>query len=134
MAKTIVNVCVYSVSNKCTVLPWTIISVADEEHSFIDFFVSNITPRLAGSSVTSYDVESALIGPCKDRLDRVDLKLHVCQVVQAFGHYLKYTVTVRCGHMNASHAASVRGNAFEILMSSARTLQSTKSLPDLSLL
>ena len=57
MAGTIVNVCVYSVSTKCTVLPWMIISVADEEHLFIDFFVSNITPRLAGSSVISYDVE-----------------------------------------------------------------------------
>ena len=40
MAGTIVNVCVYSVSTKYAVLPWTIISVADEEHSFIDFFVS----------------------------------------------------------------------------------------------
>ena len=30
---------------------WTIISVADEDHSFIDFFVSNITPCLAESSL-----------------------------------------------------------------------------------
>ena len=40
---------VYSVSVKCTVLPWMIISVTEEEHSFIDFFMSNITPRLAES-------------------------------------------------------------------------------------
>ena len=32
--------------------------------------------------------------------------------------------------MDAGHAGLVRGNVFEILMSSARALQSTKSLPD----
>ena len=36
MAGTLVNVWVYSVSTKCTVLLSTIISVADEEHLFID--------------------------------------------------------------------------------------------------
>ena len=35
MAGMIVNVCVHSVSTKCTVLPWTIISVA----AFVHFFV-----------------------------------------------------------------------------------------------
>ena len=29
------------------------LAVADEEHSFIDFFVSNITPRLAGSKMNN---------------------------------------------------------------------------------
>jgi len=49
MAGTIVNDCVYSVSTKCMVLPWTIISVIDEEHSLIYFFVSDITPCLRAS-------------------------------------------------------------------------------------
>ena len=49
MVGMIVIVRIYSASTKCTVLPWTIISMAEEKHSFIDFFVSNITSRLAGS-------------------------------------------------------------------------------------
>ena len=118
MSGTIVNVCVYSVTKKINSAAWTIVSVADKQHSFGDFFVSNIEPRIAGSSETSYDVESALIGPCKDRLDRVDLGLHVYQVVDNFGCFLKYAVTDTA--LNSSPATSVslrgRGNAFEILI------------------
>ena len=76
-------------------------------------------------------MESALVEPCKDRLDRVHFGLQVCQVVDNFGRYLKYAVTDAA--VNSSPATSVsmrgRGNAFEILMGSARTLQS-KTLPD----
>ena len=49
MVGMIVIVRIYSVSNKCTVLPWTIISMAEEKRLFIDFFMSNLTSRLAGS-------------------------------------------------------------------------------------
>ena len=53
-------------------------------------------------SVTSYDVEYALlIGPGKDCLDRVDLGLHVCQVVENFRHYLK----IRSVHPLCSRAS-----------------------------
>lgn len=51
MAGMIVKVGVYSVSTICTVLPWTFISVADEEHLFINFFVSNITPGIRASGI-----------------------------------------------------------------------------------
>ena len=94
------NVCVYSLSKKSSLLPWTIVSVSDDQQSFSDFFRSNIQPRLAGSSETSYDVESAQVGPCKDRLDKVDLELQVCQVVESFGRYLKYVVTSQCEECN----------------------------------
>ena len=48
------NVCVYSLSKKSSLLPWTIVSVSDDQQSFSDFFRSNIQPRLAGSSETSW--------------------------------------------------------------------------------
>lgn len=123
------NVCVYSLSKK-SLLPWTIVSVADDQQSFSEFFRSNIQPRLAGSSETSYDVESAQVGPCKDRLDRVDLELQVCQVVESFGRYLKYVVTSTVSGTDEISGRATSGNAFEILMGSARALQSAKGLPD----
>ena len=56
------------------------VSVTDHQHSFSDFFKSNIQPLVAGSSETRYGVESAQVGPCKDHLYMVDLGLQVCQV------------------------------------------------------
>ena len=92
MAGTIVKVCVYFLSKRSTLLPWMIVSVTDDQHSFTEFYTSNIQPNVAGSSETSYDVESAQDGPCKDCLNMVDLGLQVCQVVENFGHYVKYVV------------------------------------------
>ena len=93
MAGKIVNVCVYSLSKRSTLLPWTIVSVTDDQHSFSDFYTSNIEPLVAGWSETSYYVKSAQVGPCKDRVDMVDLGLQVCQIVKIFGRYVKYVVT-----------------------------------------
>ena len=103
-------------------LPWTIVSVTDDQHSFNDFYTSNIQPREAGSSETSYDVESAQVGPCKDRLDRVDLELQVCQVVENFGRYVKYVVTSTVSDTNGIPGKAISANAFEVLMCSALSL------------
>ena len=130
MAGTIMHVCVYSLSKKSSLLPWTIVSVADDQQSFSDFFRSNIQPHLAGSSETSYDVGFAQVGPCKDCLDRVDLELQVCQVVESFGRYLKYIVTSTVSGTDEISSRATSGNAFEILMGSAHALQSAKSLPE----
>ena len=124
MAGTIVNIYVYSLSKRSTLLLWTIVSVTDDQHSFSDFHTSNIQPRIAGSSETSYDVESAQVGPCKDSLDMVDPGLQVCQVVENFGRYVKYVVT-----STVSDTIAISANAFEVLMCSARAAVS-QSLPD----
>ena len=107
---------------RSALLPWTIVSVTDDQHSFRDFYTSNIQPCVAGSSETSYDVESAQVGPCKDRLDRVDLGLQVCQVVENFGRYVKYVVTSTVSDTNGIPGKAISANAFEVLMCSALSL------------
>ena len=136
MAGLVVNVCVYSESNKRTVFPWTIVAVEDELQSFTNFFLVVIEPRIARSSTEIdlvYTLESAHVGSSRDRLDRVDLGLRVCQVVDTFGRYLKYVViSPEPESINVATAAvtsSSCANAFDIMMDSARMLGS-QTLPN----
>jgi len=60
----------------------------------------------------------------------VDLGLQVCQVVENFGRYVKYVVTSTVSDTNGIPGKAISANAFEVLMCSARALQSPESLPD----
>ena len=110
MAGTIVNVCVYTLSKRSTPLPWTNVSVTDDQHSSSDFYTFNIQLRVAGLSDTSYNVESAQVGPCKNRLHMVDLGLPgsekfpalcqvCCQLQQVFNDYI-YTCGAKLVDLN----------------------------------
>ena len=135
MAGLVVNVCVYSESNKRMVFPWTIVAVEDELQSFTNFFLVVIEPRIARSSTEIdlvYTLESAHIGSSRDRLDRVDLGLRVCQAVDIFGRYLKYVViSPEPEYINVatSVTSSSCANAFDIMMDSAHMLGS-QTLPN----
>ena len=126
MAGKVVNACVYSLSNICTLPPRMIVSVTNNQHSFSDLYTANIQPCVAGSSETSYDFESAQVGPCiyKDCLDMEDLGLQVCQVLKNFGGYVKYVVTSTGSDTNAIPGKAMSANAFEVFICSAHVLQS----------
>ena len=92
MAGTIVNICVCLLSVQKIYITTLDNRFSERRPTLVQqlLYTSNIQPHVVGSSETSYDVESAQVGPCKDCLDMVDLGLQICQVVENFGRYVKY--------------------------------------------
>ena len=111
-------------------------SVDEKDHSFLDFFEHSIRPRIPTWSKVSLSlhVVKAEVGNCKDtsKMDSVDLNLTITLVVETFGRFVKYSVQENdeSPHPDIVQSSGVkRRNAFEILMTSQRSLQ-CKTLPD----
>ena len=103
---------------------------------FSIFFEHSIRPRIPTSSKVSLSlhVVKAEVGNCKDtsKMDSVDLNLTIALVVETFGRFVKYSVQENdeSPHPDIVQSSGVkRRNAFEILMTSQRSLQ-CKTLPD----
>ncbi len=83
-----INTSVFCEQSRRTVLPWTIMQLSEESHTFNDFF-EIIKPRLVSRNCK---LVSAYIGPEKYSLDPVDINLEIVAVVSSFGRFLKYCV------------------------------------------
>ena len=125
----VVNVIVINSLTKKTLLPWNICDVTENEHSFTEFFNYTILPQMPSTLEVSYELVSAEVGPSKESLDKVDLKLPVISVIETFGRFLKYYVKDKTTIVHAPHA-NHGVNAFQILMDAQRQLQHGKKFPD----
>ncbi len=67
----IVNTSVISSPTKSTLLNWTILQVAEDMHTFTDFFNITVKPRMDGEC----QLLSAHVGSDKNTLDAVDVSL-----------------------------------------------------------
>ena len=118
----IVNTCVCLLPQKKTLLPWTISRVSESEYTFLDFFKSDICPKLPGNSSSDpgklYELLSSHVGPSKDSLDPVDLSLPIYPVIDSFGRYLKYCVNINAEFESTCTSVTNR-SAFEVLTSSS---------------
>ena len=92
-----VNTSVFCSSSKSTVLPWTIVQLKEESHTFQDFFDTTIKPRL---SIHVCTLLSALVGPEKSSLDPVDTSIQVLPVINSFGKFLKYCIDADAEELN----------------------------------
>ena len=118
-----VNTCVFLTTTKKTLLPWTINEVPEADHTFIDYFVSVMRPKIpSGSREGAYELEISLVGPNKDSLDPVDPNLLIQPVLASFGRFLKYCVTCSSNDLDATNPIANQQNAFEYLMESARQI------------
>ena len=88
----VVNTSVFSEQTKRTILPWTIVQLVEESHTFDDFFMEVIKPRM---NCSDCQLLSASIGPDKLSLDPVDIGLQVLPVLHSFGRFLKYYVEIQ---------------------------------------
>ncbi len=88
----VVNTSVFSESTKRTILPWTIFQILKESHSFTDFFIDVVKPRMISNA--DCQIISASVGPDKTSLDQVDISLQVLPVLHSFGRFLKYFVEI----------------------------------------
>lgn len=82
------NTSVFCHASKTTILPWTIVQLKEENHTFCDFFENSIRSRL----LHDCRLLSAHIGPEKYSLDPVDTNIPVLPVITSFGRFLKYHV------------------------------------------
>ena len=89
----LVNACVYSSSERKTVLPWTIRSVDPPDSTFRRFYQDDIS--LLASQAENYDLQEAFVGSRKDSLDKVDCDLIMKDVTATFGPFVKFVVTIR---------------------------------------
>ena len=89
---TVVNTSVFSESSKRTILPWTIVQFLKESHSFTDFFIDVVKPRMISNA--DCQIISASVGPDKTSLDQVDISLQILSVLHLFGRFLKYFVKI----------------------------------------
>lgn len=85
----VINTTVFCDQSKRTVLPWTILQLKEESHTFDDFFLEIVKPRL---ETPHCKLLSTYIGSQKSSLDPVDTDLIVLPVVSSFGRFLKYHV------------------------------------------
>ena len=115
---TLVNTCVFSVTQNRTLLTWTILKVSDEEQTVGEFYNNAVIARLP-----SIDTEllSAAVGTEKDDLDNVDLNLPVVPVINSFGHFLKFAVesanngdSMSTAQVTSSDAAAATADLFFI--------------------
>ncbi len=97
----VVNTSVFLEQDKRTILPWTIIQVVEESHSFADFFADVIRPRCS----LACQLVSAFVGPCKSSLDPVDTTLQMVPVLNSFGQFLKYIVEFNESDQNSVHTS-----------------------------
>ena len=87
----LVNSCVLAAETKRILLNWTILRVEDEAHTFGDFFVRTVKPRLLYECGVA--PQSIYVGPDKNSLDHVsDENLPVLLLVQSFGRFLMYHI------------------------------------------
>ncbi len=87
----VLNTSVFSEQTKRTVLPWTIVQLVEDSHTFNDFFTEVVKPRL---NTNDCELLSASVGPDKTTLDPVDTNLLVLPVLNSFGRFLKYYVDI----------------------------------------
>ncbi len=74
-----------------TLLPWTIVRVAEVEYSVADFYHVIIKPRIS-EAASECQLLSAQIGQEKNSLDNVDFSVPVVAAISSFGRFLKYSV------------------------------------------
>ena len=86
----LVNTCVYTVG-RSNILPWIILQIKEEECTVQEFFELHIKCRL---SFSSCDLHSALVGKESRFLYSVDVSLPLVAVINSFGQFLKYVVSV----------------------------------------
>lgn len=103
MISAFMNTSVFCHSSKTTVLPWTIVQLKEETHTFKEFFDCTIKPRLN----VSCTLLSALVGPEKSSLDLVDTSIQVLPVLSSFGKFLKYNIEAeRCNDLESQCSLS----------------------------
>ena len=84
-----VNTSVFCCLSKKTVLPWTIVQLKEQDHTFTDFFHEVVKPKLV---LHDCRLRSAHVGPEKASLDLVDIDFQALPVINSFGRFLKYFV------------------------------------------
>ena len=99
----VINTSVFSEQYRRTILPWTIVQLKEESHTFSEFFLEAIAPRL---STRESKLLSAYVGPEKTSLDPVDTSLAVLPVVNSFGRFLRYYVEIDEGSVLSCETTS----------------------------
>ncbi len=84
-----INTSVFCCVTKKTVLPWTIVQLKEQDHTFTDFFHEVVKPKLV---LRDCRLRSAHVGPEKASLDLVDIDFQALPVINSFGRFLKYFV------------------------------------------
>ena len=101
----LVNVSVYCITSKTTLLSWRMISSDDPDTTFRALFRETLKPIIIGLEC---ELEKVYVGRDKECLDEADMNLNVSQVTAVFGSFIKYTVKTvqdsikRCGIENCN--------------------------------
>ena len=113
----LVNVSVYCITSKMTLLSWRILSSDDPDATFRALFRERLKPTIGQEC----ELEKVYVGRDKVCLDVADMNLNVGQVTAVFGSFIKYTVkTVQ--DSTSSTVQRPMQNAFEIMFQSQRRL------------
>ena len=113
----LVNVSVYCITSKMTLLSRRILSSDDPDATFRALFRERLKPTIGQEC----ELEKVYVGRDKVCLDVADMNLNVGQVTAVFGSFIKYTVkTVQ--DSTSSTVQHLMQNAFEIMFQSQRRL------------
>ena len=89
----LVNTSVYCISDRRTILPWTIQAVDPPDTTFHSFYHSHVSRHLNASENSPLHLKETFVGSKKETLDKVDPDLVLKDVTAAFGPFVKYVVS-----------------------------------------
>ncbi len=87
---TIINYCVFCITNRKSVLPWQICAVNPPSLTFTNFFLSEVLPQCGNRC----EISDVFVGKTKESLDHVSCELVIADVISVFGPFVKFNTTI----------------------------------------